>query len=408
MFRKLAALGLVMAGILAAVTFTQQGSKLLGTGGLPPSAQGTGVALSSDGTTALVGASSDGTSNPGAVWAYTRSGTTWTQQQKIVGSATFKQIGNSVALSSDGNTALISEVSAVSKTGAARAWTRSGGTWTLQQALDVTGAGSLMSWCVALSSDGNTGLIGVYSEGTTGAAWVWTRSAGTWTMQQQLIGTGATGNASQGFGCALSSDGNTALVGGFADNSSVGAVWAWTRSGGTWTQQQKMVGTGGTTPSNQGRVVALSSDGNTALWGGYSDNSGVGSAWVWTRSGGTWTQQQQLIGTGATGNASQGIAVSLAGDGNTALIGGYTDNTNVGAVWIWTRTGSTWTQQQKIIGTGGTPSSSQGRAVALSTDGNTALIGAQTDNTNVGAAWVWVSGLGGGGSGRVRHRVVNR
>ncbi len=167
-----------------------------------------------------------------------------------------------------------------------------------------------------------------------------------------------------------------------------------------WTQQgSKLVGTGavGTTPL-QGVSVALSANGNTALIGGIGDNGTIGATWVFTRSGSTWTQQgSKLVGTGTVGSAYQGHSVALSADGNTALIGGLSDNSNAGATWVFTRSGSTWTQQgSKLVGTGAVGASGQGRSVALSANGNTALIGGITDSapvaggTGVGAAWVFV------------------
>ena len=100
--------------------------------------------------------------------------------------------------------------------------------------------------------------------------------------------------------------------------------------------------------------MALSADGNTALIGGPSDNSKVGAAWVFTRTGATWTQQGgKLTGSGETGAGGFGFSVALSADGNTALIGGPDDNSSVGAAWVFTRTGTTWTQQgSKLTGTG--------------------------------------------------------
>src|SRR5262249_30284965 len=76
----------------------------------------------------------------------------------------------------------------------------------------------------------------------------------------------------------------------------------------------------------QGFFVALSSDGNTAIVGGFHDNFGIGAAWVFTRSGEVWSQQQKLIGTGVLTlpqGAGQGYSVSLSGDGRTAIVGAY-------------------------------------------------------------------------------------
>src|ERR1700690_71804 len=116
----------------------------------------------------------------------------------------------------------------------------------------------------------------------------------------KLVGTGAVGNANQGSSVSLSADGNTAIVGGFGDNNNTGAAWVWTRSGGIWTQQgPKLVGSGGVGQGYQGGSVSLSADGNTAIVGGNADNNNTGAAWVWTRSGGIWTQQgPKLVGSG--------------------------------------------------------------------------------------------------------------
>ena len=95
---------------------------------------------------------------------------------------------------------------------------------------------------------------------------------------------------------------------------------------------------------------------NTALIGGPDDNSLVGAAWVFTRSGATWTQQgPKLTGSDETGAGEFGTSVALSADGNTALIGGPSDNDRLGAAWVFTRSGSTWTQQgAKLTGSGET------------------------------------------------------
>ena len=104
------------------------------------------------------------------------------------------------------------------------------------------------------------------------------------------------------------------------------------------------------------------------------DNTFVGAAWVFTRSGTTWSQQgSKLAGTGATGEASEGRSVALSGDGNTALLGGTTDNGGAGATWVFTRSGTTWSQQgSKIVAGDAIGLAEQGTSTALSDDGNTA------------------------------------
>ena len=153
----------------------------------------------------------------------------------------------------------------------------------------------------------------------------------------KLVGTGAVGTPEQGTSVALSGDGNTAIVGGPRDNSRAGAVWVYTRIGGVWTEQgTKLVGTGAIGDALQGTSVALSDDGNTAIVGGEDDNGGAGAAWVYTRKDGVWTQPgAKLVGRGAVGAAAQGVSVALSGDGNTAIVGGPFDNAKVGAAWVF-------------------------------------------------------------------------
>ena len=339
----------------------QQGSKLVGTGAIVlPNYnvvyQGYSVAMSADGNTAIVGGYDDA-SVGGAVWIYTRTGGIWSQQgPKLLGSGT---IGDGITLPNQG-------------------------------------------WSVALSADGNTAIVGgPGDQDQIGAAWVFTRSDTTWTQQgNKLIGTGFLGKSGQGYSVSISADGNTAIVGGQYDNTGIGAAWIYTRSDTTWTQQgSKLVGSGainGSSSSRQGSSVSISADGNTAIVGGSLDNSDTGAVWIYTRIDTTWTQQgPKLVGTGGVGTfIEQGQAVALSADGNTAIVGGQVDNNHTGAVWVFTRTGGIWSQQgPKLVGTGaiyGAIGEEQGNSVALSADGNTAIVGGFNDSNSTGAVWIYI------------------
>ena len=122
----------------------------------------------------------------------------------------------------------------------------------------------------------------------------------------KLVGSGAVGTARQGTSVAVSADGNTLIVGGPHDNNSTGCAWVYTRSAGAWTQQARLIAADAIGAAAQGTSVALSADGNTAIVGGPADNGYVGAAWVFTRSGGLWKRQSKLVGTGAVGSARQG------------------------------------------------------------------------------------------------------
>jgi len=338
---------------LAQGQFLQQGGKLVGTGGVRDTEQGYSVAVSADGNTALLGGYKDN-GGAGAVWVFTRSAGVWTQQGgKLVGTGA---VGNAE-----------------------------------------------QGFSVALSADGNTALIGGPADNSgAGAAWVFTNSEGVWTQQgSKLTGTGALGKANQGSAVALSGDASTAAIGGPFDNSNVGAVWVFRNSGGVWTQQgSKLVGTGAAGKAKQGSSVALPANGSTALIGGPSDNGGFpGAVWVFTNSGGVWTQVgNKLVGSGAvsgTYGAYQGTSVALTSDGNTALVGGPFDNGGTGAAWVFTNSGGAWTQQGgKLVGAGGVGTSLQGTSVSLSGNGGTALIGGPSDNNASGATWVFASSAG--------------
>lgn len=226
------------------------------------------------------------------------------------GSASGVFQGRSVAISGDGSTAIIGGPQDSGGIGAAWVFTRNNGAWTPQGG-KLVGTGAVgaanQGFSVALSLDGNTALVGGSADANNlGAAWVFTRANGAWTQQVKLVGTGAANaTAGQGIAVALSADGNTALVGGPRDNSNAGAAWVFTRANAAWIQQgNKLVGAGATGQAYQGVSVAISADGNTALVGGSADNAETGAMWVFTRSNGNWTPQgNKLVGTGATGHA---------------------------------------------------------------------------------------------------------
>jgi antibiotic biosynthesis monooxygenase (ABM) superfamily enzyme len=166
---------------------------------------------------------------------------------------------------------------------------------------------------------------GTYDNRSAGAAWVFTRSGGVWTQQgSKLVGTGAVGQAGQGFSVALSADGDTVIVGGRADNSFIGAAWVYLRSSAVWTQQgNKLVGAGAVGRARQGHSVALSADGSTAIVGGPHDDSYTGAAWVYSRGGTVWTQQgNKLVRNDARRHAEQGYAVALSATEAPPLQGG--------------------------------------------------------------------------------------
>jgi hypothetical protein len=341
----------------------QQGEKLTGSGEEGEGELGFSVALSADGDTALIGGPGDD-DHTGAVWVFVRSGSTWMQQGPKL-TASGEQGGEDEEPCED------------------EAGEESG----------VCGFGR----SVALSADGNTALIGgPYGDHNRGAVWVFVRSGSTWTQQgAELTGGEESGYGHFGRSVALSADGSTALIGGGEDQRGRGAAWVFTRLGSTWIQQGSKL-TGGDEESGDGFFgvsVALSADGDTALIGAPGDSRYLGAVWMFTRSGSTWTQQgEKLTGAGEEGGEGRfGFSVALSGEGETALVGGRSDHEGAGAAWVFTRSDSAWTQQgAKLTAVGEESAKGEvGFSVALSADGDTALVGAPRNDGYAGAAWVF-------------------
>jgi gliding motility-associated-like protein len=379
---------------------TQFGSKLVDTTAVLNSNQGFSVSLSSDGKTALVG----GYGIEGVTaWVYTFNGSNYGQLgSKLVStgavgsSSSFQR--SSVSLSSDGKTALVG-VSGDNNEGAVWIYTFNGSNFVqFGNKLVGTGAqsGASQGISVSISSDGKTALVGGSNDSNgVGAAWIYTFNGINFVQAgNKLVGTGAIGNSFQGSSVSLSSDGKTALVGGTGDNSSEGAVWIYTFNGNNFVQAgNKLVGFDSYFGSTQGSSVSLSSDGKTALVGGSNDFNGVGAVWVYTFNGNNFVQLgNKLVVKDYLYSSAFGSSVSLSSDGKTALVGGSNDNNSVGAVWVYTFNGNNFVQAgNKLVGTGAVGSSSQGTSVSLSSDGKTALVGGNNDNSSQGAVWVFTA-----------------
>jgi hypothetical protein len=381
--------------------FTQQGPKIIGSGGDASSAQGSSVAISSDGNTAVEGGIYDNNA-AGAVWIFTRSGGVWTQQgPKLVGTGavgSFVYQGYSVAISADGNTVIEGGYEDNNRMGAAWVFTRSGGVWT-QQGPKLVGAGSVgdnvyQGGSVAISPDGNTVFDGGPGDNGgnngLGAFWIFTRTGNTWSqLGNKLSVSDGNGQPNLGRSLAISADGNNLIVGGPNDSGGLGAAWVFTRSGNSWTQQGgKLFGSGSYDPANEGYSVAISANGNTAVFGGPYDFASEGAVWVFIRNGNSWSQQGPILyPILSLSPIKAGASVAITPDGNTFLVSGPGDSGSIGTVWEYTRNGAVWTKQnQKIVGSGRVGASRQGWQISLSSEG-TLIDGGPYDDNGTGAIW---------------------
>ena len=364
--------------------FVQQLNPLIGTGTFPNIYQPSPVAISADGNTAIVGLPED--NGGGSVCIFIRSNDSWFQQgNKLQGTGEVAIngagviFGVTVAISADGNTAIVGSTADNSTTGAAWIFARSSnGSWS-QQGAKLVGSGAAgFALSLAISGDGNTAAIGGYDNNNAGAAWVFTRANGTWKQQGgKLFPSDSSGASSAGASVALSADGNTLITGGPGDNNSVGALWQFQRSGSTWSQSgNKIVPTDAKYASAVGQSLALSADGSTMVAGGYLPPTGAGTEWVFTSASGVWTQQGPgLVGLDVPwpGGSIQGRGVAISADGNTMVTVGS-------SVWIFDRTNGVWSQRVGMLTiNGGGPvrpgAPSVSNAVALSGDAHTLFVG---------------------------------
>jgi FG-GAP repeat len=377
-------------------TWTEQ-QKLTPSDGAPSAGFGFSVALHAD--TALIGAyGEDMGAGPGSAYVFVRAGTTWVEQQKLTASdgASGDGIGWSVSLR--GDTALVGakgDDDAGAEAGSAYVFVRTGTTWTQQQKLVASDAAQGDNFGNSVSVYGDAAVIGAYRDDdiadSSGAAYVFVRSGNTWNEQQKL--TASDGAQAAYFGSSVALYSGSILVGAPNDNeiaSQSGAVYVFSQSGSSWTQQQKLTAADGAFGDSFGRSVALS--GEIALVSALSDEKGnnSGSVYAFASAGGSWTEQDKFLPSGVSAIGDDfGRSVSLFGD--TALVGAKRDTWQVGSAYVFVRSGSVWSMQQELMASDGQANDNFGWSVSLY--GDTALVGAWADNdmgNASGSAYVFV------------------
>ena len=356
-----------------------------------------------DGNTALVGVAGDDDNgvDSGCAYVFTHSGTTWTQQATLLPSDGTAGDYFGYCLSLQGDTAVIGAIHDDDNgvdSGSAYVFTRTGTTWTQQQKLLASDGAAGDQFGFYVSLDGTTCLISANWDNDngnkSGSVYVFVRDGTTWTQQAKLLASD--GQAGDRFSVGTLS-GDTAVIGAFYDDDNgvdSGSAYVFVRTGTAWSQQAKLLPSDGAAGDNFGWNTAI--DGNTALIGAYKDDNenGIdsGSAYVFVRDGTTWTQQAKLLPSdGEMGDLFSGYSFSLSG--NTTIIGSPGDDVkgiDSGSAYVFTRTGTTWTQQQKLLALDGKAGDQFG--VSTFVDGDTAVIGAPYDDDsgmNSGSAYVF-------------------
>lgn len=333
---------------------------------------------------------------------------TWGQEAKVTAldAVAFDLFGGAVAL--DGDTLIVGAIGVdalpFGNLGAAYVFVRSGTAWSQQARLTASDAGGADNFGMSVAIHGDTAIVGAWADDHVGAAnggsaYVFVRSGATWSEQAKLVAS----DFAQGdvFGISVGIHGDTAVVGARDDDglagSNQGSAYVFLRSGATWSEQAKLTASDAMATDMFGTSVAISLD--TVIVGargGDAAQSGQGTAYVFVRSGTTWSQQAELAAS--DGLTSDGFGISVAIDGDSAVVGSDQDDgpagPDQGSAYAFVRSGTTWSQQAKVVPTDAQAFDRFGWSAAI--DGDRVVVGAYLEepvapnNLDEGAAYVFM------------------
>ncbi len=373
--------------------------KILASDGVAEDDYGWSVSISGD--YAIVGAymDDDSGSASGSAYIYNRSGVIWTEQAKLTASdgAIDDHFGWTVAISGD-----YAVVGAYKNSdngflsGSAYVYMRSGSTWS-QQAKLLPSDGSTddhFGWSVAISGD--YAVIGAISaSGGLGSVYVYLRDGTNWSEQAILLASdGADGALFDRFGEAVAISGDYVVVGASSDDdngTSSGSAYVYMRSGTNWSEQAKLLPSVGAEFDFYGSTVSISGD-YIVVGNPQNDDNGdkAGSANVYMRSGTSWPQQAKLLASDGAASDFFGAGVSISGD--LISVGARSDDDNggsSGSIYIFRRNGTSWPQSDKVVAFDGEAVDHFGRSIAG--DSASIIVGAWGDDdngTDAGSAYI--------------------
>jgi len=364
---------------------------------------GFSVSMTSDGSRVVVGARQNnpgGAAAGGAAYIFSRSGTVWTQEAKIFASdkVASDNFGWSVSISSDGSRVVVGAINSdpggTGDAGAAYVYSRSGTTWTQEAKIIASDkvAGDTFGTSVSISNDGSRVVVGVpYSDpgGTAdaGAAYIYSRSGTTWTQEAKIFASDKVASDLFGQSVSISNTGDRVVVGTPASNPGgtvdAGAAYVFSRSGTTWTQEAKIFASDKVASDYFGWSVSISSDGTRVVVGALFSSPGgttnAGAAYVFSRSGTVWSQEAKIIASDKA--ASDNLCyVSISNDGSRVVVGASASDpgglSSAGAAYVFSRSGTVWTQEAKIFASDKITNDYFGTSVSISNDGSRVVVGA--------------------------------
>jgi hypothetical protein len=367
-----------------------------------------GISTAIDGNIAVVGAFQNDVNTPGcgAAYIYELSGSQWLQRQKLTpfDGSPGDNFGRSVAVES--NTIVVGSYyadNAEPNTGAAYVFTRSGALWTQQQKLFASDANAEDRFGVSVSVKDNLIVVGAYGDdGQAGSAYVFTRAGSVWSEQLKL--TASDRAQDDLFGNAVATDGNVIFVGAYKkdDTGSVyvkddaGSVYVFDRQGTTWVEGDILHASDSNQWDHFGCSVAL--DGNLAAIGAYECDingfSDTGAAYVFTKTGSAWVEQQKLADTiDPNGSEDFGRAVAVAN--GSIFAGCVNDSVNgekTGSVFEFVRAGDAWVQHDRLTAAEGGQGDEFGCSVSAC--GQHLIVGAScadVNGANSGSAYIFAA-----------------
>ncbi|MCP4135348.1 MAG: PKD domain-containing protein [bacterium] len=359
---------------------------------------GASVSISSDGRTAIAGAhdNADMGKKSGSAYLYRWNGKTWQETILIPSDAPVdNNFGKSVAISSDGKTAVVGAPHDNDKgisSGSVYIYRWNGSAWNETKVSPFDGAcGDNFGFSISISAKGNTICIGapfssikgVYS----GAAYIFRWNGKTWNESKITPSDGVCGD-NFGRSVSLAALGNKLVVGAHykEDNGCYsGSMYIYLWNGCSW-KEQKLTPSDGASGDYFGKSVSISSDGNTVIAGAYGDEDNgcySGSVYLYSRNDSSWEETKIVPSDGGPGDYF-GYSVSLSPQGNTAIVGAYRHNTNgssTGSAYLFRKNENSWLES-KLTPPDGSCGHYFGQSVSLSSDGNTALAGAYGDKNN--------------------------
>ena len=356
-----------------------------------------GLAIAVEGDTFVVGAHFN-SEFTGAAYVFTRTGNTWTQTQRLVAGDARQGDGFGSAVVIEGDTMVVGARTADplpgigEQAGAAYVFTRTGNTWTQTQQLVAGDPQESGRFGVDIAIDGDTMVIGAPAlDDVAQASYVFTRTANTWTQTQKLTvqDPDPDRDFSHAFGTTVAIDGDTAVIGNGSPLGTLNsAAFVFTRTANTWTQTQQLVANDQQPLDFFGSSIAI--EGDTIVVGARESRTATlppeGAAFVFTRTSNTWTQTQRIIDDVPVANDRFGSEVAI--DGDAVLIGGGVSSP---AVNVFAKTGDTWIKEHVLVQT--TPEEFDFFGFGLAIDGETVISSAALTDvgnvTNAGSAYVF-------------------